>query len=223
MTRVELLEELRYVLDDTAGPPFAWSDQRLLRMMADGEDRFCEETGYFTDNTTYTITTTGGDAHYLLPSDRIIEVLEIWDGAHKLRNFTELDRSQYYNLPAMPWKRPIAWQVDQQTGMISLLELPLDGLVLTLRVHRRAAKRLNSKTGPNYDVVTPSIPQQCHRALVEYAAAEALVDHDRERQDPVKAAIHAERFKDYVRQGRKLFTRINGASMQITPAQQYVV
>jgi hypothetical protein len=222
MTRVELLDELREKLSDTRRP-YAWSDTRLLRMMADGEDRFCEETGYFTDNTAYTITTTGGEAHYLLPSDRIIEVLEIWDGAHKLRNFTELDRSQYYNLPAMPWKRPIAWQVDQQTGTISLLELPLDGLVLTLRVHRRAAKRLDHKVGPSYDVASPSIPVQCHLALVEYAAAEALLDHDKELQDPVKSKTHADRFNAYLHQGRKLFTRINGASMQITPAQQYVV
>lgn len=222
MLRIELLTELRFVIDDTVAP-YAWSDLRLTRWLADGEDKFCEQTGYFTDSTTYTLTTQGGVTQYALPSDRIIEVLEVWDGAHKLRQFTQLDRSQYYNATPLPWKHPNAWQVDQQTNYLTLLEPPLDGLVLTLRVHRRAAQRLDHKNGASYDVTAPSIPEQFHLGLVEYGAANAFGDHDRERQDPVKAKDHMDNFADYVRDGKRAFDRLNGASPRITPARQYVV
>lgn len=218
MTVTELLQELRYVLDDVAGPPFGWSDQRLLRMMADGEDRFCELTGYFTDFTSYSVTTQAGVTSYALPSDRIIEVREVWDGAHRLKQFTQHDRPLYRS-PDPNFKRPNAWQVDQQTSRLDLWEPPLDGIVLSLRVHRRATQRLDTVNLTS----APTIPQQCHLALVEYGAAQALGDHDRERQDPVKAKDHMLNFMSYVADGIRLFDRINGASPRLTPSRQYVV
>jgi hypothetical protein len=95
------------------------------------------------------------------------------------------------------------------------LENPLGGIVLTLRVQRRAMLRLDKAE-------TPSIPEQCHLGLVEYAAAKAFGDHDRERQDPVKAADHMANFRAYVNDGIRLFDRLNNASPQVKPNPQYL-
>jgi len=219
MTRIELVDELRHVVGDRV-QPYAWADTRLLNWMAEGQDRFCEKTGYFTDKTNYTIVTEEGVQSYAL-SSRIIQVKSVWDGTRQLSQFIENDRP-VTTTDLSTAQRPLSWQTDQETGMITFYEPMLGGITLTLRVHRKSRLRLNNKTSGQYNA-EPEIPEDCHLGLVEYGAYKALMDHDRESQDPVKAGEHLAAFNDYVRLGKDMFERINGASLRVAPSPQYVV
>lgn len=212
MTRDELLAEFREAADDSVAP-YAWGDPRALHMLSEGQDKFCEETGYFTDSSTYEITTVAGVVDYDL-DPRIIEVLEVWDGQRKLGKFSQTDRPLASTLgePRLPQH----WQADRETGKLTLNEPPLADLVLTLRVQRYSVT-------PFYKSGNPEIPARFHRAMVEYAASKAFNDHDRERQDPVKAADHKANFDDYCADGRKALARREGFQPQVAPNPAYVV
>lgn len=310
MTNTELLAELREAVGDTVAP-YAWSDARLMLWLAEGQDKFCERTGYWTDRTTFSVTTVLDQLDY--PIDpRIIEIKSVWDGARRLTKFTETSRpGGDAGFSDQAPSRPQFWQVDGETSVLTLLEPPEAGIVLNLRVHRRSKAPLNRKTATitlagakrTGDVVTVAvagaayayttlsgdasltavatalaavidaasglvatasgqtitiasatatasitasvavtgagatttataaiayasnleIPEQFHLAMVEYAAFKAFGDHDRELQDPVKAADHLANFKGYVRDGRQAYRRLTGEEVTCAPSPLYAV
>lgn len=234
MNRAELLAELRYVVADLVAP-HAWSDLRLLHFLSEGQDKFCEQTGYWSDRSTYTITTILNQPDYTL-SDRIIAVRSVWDGVSQLldlsggvsqRSTTSRDffgesyggaayASGEYPANTLP-SRPYRFRTDIETGVLTLLEPPIADVALKLRVHRRSKVALDDPTGQ------PEIPKQFHLALVEYGAYKAFGDHDRELQDPVKAQDHLNNFNWYVKDGKKAYRRLTGEYIDVVPNQLYVV
>ena len=233
MTRTELLAELRGVIDDTKAP-YAWSDTRLILWLSEGQDKFCEQTGYWLDRTTYSITTILNQADYTL-SDRIISVRSVWDGVNPLLDvsgggvavgsprdfFGETYQGAYYASGEYPAgtlpSRPYRFRTDLETGVISFLEPPLAGIVLKMRVHRRSKVALSAALGQ------PEVPEQFQLALAEYAAFKAFGDHDREMQDPVKAGDHLKNFKAYVKDGARAYRRITGEYSDVVSNPLYVV
>lgn len=218
MTRAEALAELRSEILSDSVAPYAWSDDFLIRAMAEGQDKFCFETGFFLDKTNYTITTEAGVKSYAL-SPRIIKVLEVWDGARGLRRFTELDRPGRSG-EAEQNVRPSNWQTDAETGAITFFEPPLADIVITLRVWRYSQFRLDHKTAGAYDKDF-EIPEQFQRACLEYAAFKAYGQHDRERQDPIKAGDHLRNFKDYCSDGAQAFRLLRGDEGKLEPNPLY--
>ena len=216
MLRADLLTELRYVIDDRV-KPYYWTDARLVQWLSEGQDKFCEQTGFWTDRSSYSITTVEGQTDYPIPSDRIVEVLSVWDGWRRLEVFRDRDRPYHGEefVTATP-NAPEFYQVDGETGVISLYAPPIAGVVLTLRV-----KRL-SKVSFATDDTELEIPEQFHLATVEYAASKAFGDHDRELQDPVKAADHALNFKRYRVDGERQWRRISGEKTGVAPSLAYV-
>jgi len=217
MTRAEMLTELRVLLRDTVAP-YKWSDDTLLIYTSEGQDSFCEETGFFIDKSTYTVTTTAGEQNYDL-DPRIIKVLEVWDGARRLRQFTENDRPISVALAATN-TIPSNWQTDAELGKLTFYEPPVAGAVLTLRVWRYAAQELTHKTAGLYDAEL-EIPARFHRSLIEYAAFKAFSHHDQELQDPIKARDHKLEFDDLCKKGARAFRRLAGGEVYLAPSPLY--
>lgn len=217
MNRDRMLEELREVIDDSLTPYF-WSDPALLGYLAEGEDLFCEETGYFREmGGTYTITLATGVATYAIP-DRVIQVLDIWNGRRKLGKYQESDVVVEAPSGMVPFEladcpgAPTAWQADESMGYIVFDKTPTadeDGDVYTLYVWRYAAVDLAE------DAAEPTLPTRFQRACIEWAASKALAHHDGEQQDPVKAKDHANSFYQYVSSGKKAMRRILGLSVRM--------
>lgn len=140
MTRTELIAELRDVIDDTVAP-YGWSDLRLVSWLAEGQDRFCDQTGFWADKNTYTIITVLNQLDYAIPT-RVVSLRSVWDGERELIDGAT---NQTLIITGEP-QRPLRYRTDLQTGMITLLEPPLAGIVLTLRVHRRSKSPLRRKS-----------------------------------------------------------------------------
>lgn len=216
MNRAELLAELRSVVDDTL-QPYGWSDMRLLHWLSEAQDEFCEETGFWSDTSTYKIITVLNQVDYTL-SDRIIAVRSVWDGMSCLLDLSAGSNKFQSNYPpGTPPSRPYRYRTDLETGVLTLPDPPIAGVELELRVHRRSKVALSDAVGQ------PEIPARFHLALVEYAAYKAFGDHDRELQDPVKAADHLSNFRWYIKEGRRAHRRLTGEYADIVPNSLYVV
>lgn len=143
MTRAELLEETRHVVGDTL-PPYAWSDTRLMMWLSEGQDFFCRLTGYWQDQTSYSITTVLDQKSYTLP-DRVVSIKSVWDGDRQLidgsgKTFSDSDFSD------VTAQRPLHYRLSKDTGKLTLFEPPLAGITLALRVHRRSLSPLTRKS-----------------------------------------------------------------------------
>lgn len=214
MRKSDLLTEARTLIGDTV-EPYAWSDARLLYWMSEGQDKFCEQTGFWVDSTTYTITTVAGQQVYPIPA-RIITVRSIWDDRRQLEDLSNAGMSTEDFADYDP-QYPMHYELNSETGSITILEPCVDGVVLTIKAHRRSKVALNTTAG------TVEIPEQFQLALPEYAAAKAFSDHDRELQDPVKATDHKKNFKDYVKDGKTAYRRISGEYADVVPNPLYAV
>lgn len=221
MTRAEMLAELRETISDDV-VTYKWSDARLLGYLAEGQDEFCEQTGYFTDFTSHTITLATDTATYAIP-DRVIEVLDIWDGTRRLGKFQESDRG-FLNTDWDPAQtasntgRPNRWQADRETGSITFDRTPTaaeNGDTLQLRVWRYSADALDDAG------IEPEIPSRFHRACIEWAAYKAMNTHDAEKQDKIKAVDHFRAFNDYVVKGRRARRRYEGVETRVGSSPAY--
>jgi hypothetical protein len=219
MTRQELIAEFRHLARDRK-IPYAWGDARVLRWMAEGQDKFCEETGYFSDRGVYTIVTVENQRDYVI-NPRIIEVQEVWDGSRRLGTYTQSQRP-IPDLNTVTLTRPKSWQADKKSMTLTLDSNPSDGVVLDLQVWRYAKNALDKAVNSQY-VAEPEIPVRFHLAIVEYAVAKAYRDHGQERQDPVKSTEHMQTFYDYCEDGRAAFARISSNAIHVGPNPIYVV
>lgn len=228
MTRAEMLAELWDVLNvsltSVVNNTDAWTEARLLGYLSEGQDKFCEKTGYFKDTSTHSITLETGVSVYDIP-DRIIEIFDIWNGTVKLKK-TLVD--DYVIEPEWPptsaTGMPISWRADQETGTIMFNTAPTadeNGDVLTLQVWRYSVYDLAGDGAVPGTAALPEIPSRFHRACIEWAAYKALMHHDLETQDPVKAADHKDAFKEYVRDGKAALRRAHGAETRVGTAPAY--
>lgn len=226
MTRAQMLTELKAKLRETAIDP-AWGDTRLLAWLAEGQDEFCERTGYFVDNTSYAITLVEGTSSYAIP-ERAIQVLDIWDGTRRLGKFQEGDRKQLTPdwdpaVESTLTGRPQRWQTDGETGSITFDRTPTateDGESLTLRVWRYSLYDLDDDTAPTASA-EPEIPRRFHWAPIEWACRQALLDHDLEKQDPVKASKHEANFLEHISKGKLHFQRFHGQETRVGTSPAY--
>ena len=230
MTRAEMLAELRSVLNDsTTNGKFA--EARLLRFLAEGQDKFCEETGYFTDLANFKLTLQTGVAVYAIPA-RVIQILDIWDGTRKLAKvstgniYTTQDALYGYTEATGV---PTHWQTDLATGSVQLFPTPTaaeNGDLLVLQVWRYSQYDLAGdgavpEGGGDAPDAEPEIPSRFHSACVEWAAYKAFNDHDMETQDPVKAADHLASYRLYVADGRAALQRIQNQETRIGTCPAY--
>lgn len=212
MTRAEMLAELRDVLN-AAGVDTTWTDTQLLGYLSEGQDVFCERTGYFTDISNFSITLQTGVAAYAIPA-RVIQILDIWNGSVKLKKVetnevNSITEAAATGLPSM-------WQTDRETGVITLWPTPsadYNGDTFVLQVWRYSQYDLAGDGavpeggGPAPDA-EPEIPSRFHRACIEWAAYKAFNHHDIEKQDPVKASDHLMSFRLYVDDARVALRRV---------------
>jgi len=143
-----MLTELLEVLNSetTNG---AWSDARLLAYLSEGQDKFCEETGFFVDIANYSLTLVTNTALYAIPA-RAIQVMNIWYGNKvlgKVQQDVILTPDNWpIDLGTTETGMPVQWQTDQTTGFIKLAPTPTvseNGLVLDLHVWRYSRSPLN--------------------------------------------------------------------------------
>ena len=224
MTRAEMLAELKKVLRESTVDA-AWGDTRLLEFLAEGQDRFCADTGYFRDKRTYTLTLVEDQDAYAI-DDRIIKVMSVWDGIRQLGKFRQTDKDPFNRVgvavefPNDSGGAVQSWQADEETGFVTLYPVPdanNAGDTLTLRVWRNSIEYL-ADAGKE-----PEIPRQYHRGLIEFACFLALMDHDFEIQDEVTAKDHFENYEYYMRKGISSINRLHNAYTTVAPNPSYVV
>ncbi len=225
MTRDEMLTQLKETIN-CAVSGGAWSDDLLLSYLAEGQDKFCEDTGFFIDATNYELDLTTTETQYALDAD-IIKVLSVWSGNSRLPE-TDMEGLDPYQEPSFVTTVPTAssqlpvWQVDYETGYLTLRTAPIEDMTVKLRVWRYARNRLNNKTSGNYDT-EPEIPVRYHSAPIEWAAYKALNHHGAEQQDPVKAKDHLAIYKQYAKEGYRAMRRRMGVMTRLTPSPTYLL
>lgn len=223
MTRSDLLTELKAVIDEDTVIS-EWSQVTLLRYLAEGQDKFCEETGLFIDASNYTITLATATATYTIP-DRVIQVLDVWDGSRKLLKLLEGEEF----LPDGITGVPSMWRTDWQTGTVKVSPTPTateNGTILTLRVWRYSRYDLAGLGavpvgGGTASPAEPELPSRFQRACVEWAAYKAFSHHDAETQEPIKAAEHEAAFWKYVSDGRSFMRRHHNLETRVSPNPVY--
>ena len=218
MNKREMRANLRSLIDDMV-EPYGWEDLTLDRYISEGMDKFCEDTGYFVDFKNFPIVTIVDEPDYDFTTDRIIEVLDLWnmDTGLKLTQFGEDNRPEY--IPSLDVQQTVSygWQTDQTTGMITLFPTPKIVSNLKARVWRYALVSFEDMT----EDATPELPSRFHRAPIEYAAGMAYTHHDRERADLPKARDHFNMYAQYVVDGKKAFQRVRAAHPRLVPNQIY--
>lgn len=211
MNRATLLSELREVLNDLSVGG-GWTDSTLLGYLAEGQDEFCERTGWFIDKTNFTVTLQTGVSTYDIP-DRVIQILEVWDGTRKL---DKLDTGEVFSGTLVAGD-PEQWQTDQETGTLEFDREPTsdeNGDSFTLRVWRYSRYALDD-VGATGQPAEPEIPSRFHRAMIEWGAYKALNHHDAETQDPVKAKDHLDNFEYYVTRGKAAFRKYHNMETRV--------
>lgn len=209
MTKTELVAELNLLLDDAVG--VVVSDTLCpvaskIRFLAEGQDKFCEDTGMFIDitSTAFQIPIVAGTKDYDLDS-RIIKVLEVWDGDYQI---APLERPfRYPNPPVSVGTGTIqAWLCDREPGMITFYPTPTQAKTLQMKVWRY----------PLVSLITgePELPQRLQRACIEWAAYKILQIHDAELRNKVKAIEHLSNYEQYVWDGKKYLKRITNSDIQ---------
>ena len=226
-----MLAELKRVLRETTYDA-AWGDTLLEAYLAEGQDKFCEDTGYFVDHTNYTVTTVVGQADYEL-DERIIQVMEVWNGTTRLGKFQQSDlgynRANAWNALDNPVETSdsYCWQSDLETGVLTLYPTPTTVRTLNLRVWRYARRPLNTSymndDDPPVSVsVEPEIPKRFRRAPIHWAAFRALSHHDMEQQDKIKASDNLAIYTNIKNEGRTAFERTMGRRVSVSPDPCYV-
>jgi hypothetical protein len=224
MNRVAQLAELRQVVKDTA-TPYLWSDDTLIGYLAEGQDKFCEDTGYFVDLTNFTVTLQTNVYVYAIPA-RVIQVLDIFNGRTKLGKSNPDDVSVIgpdwvfdTDEPGMPTH----WRTDRATGYIEFNRTPTaeqNGTVLTLQVWRYSQYSLDHQTAGVYDK-DPELPSRFQRACIEWAAYKAFNHHDADAQDPVKSDVHLGWYRQYVREGKLSLQRLQNMETRVGVSPAY--
>jgi hypothetical protein len=216
MTRAELLTELRETVNDSPTNG-AWRESLLLSFLAEGQDKFCEQTGFFVDRSNYTVELVADTESYAI-DERIIEVMDVWNGATRLGKFEERDRTEGVGTAWFPFTTsarvgaPSCWQSDRETGKITVYPVPTSteaGTVLTLRVWRYSRTALDAATGE------PEIPARFHRAPLDWACFRCFSQHDAESFDPQEASRHKTQFDQYVIEGASAFRRLSGSDVRV--------
>lgn len=213
MNRTQLMTELLEVINDSEVNGI-WTPTTLWGYLAEGQDKFCELTGYFKDNSNYTITLQTGVALYDIP-DRAIEIIDIWDGTRKLVKVPTNDR-YIGDWDTLTTGDPGYWETDTETGVIKLYPTPTaaeNGDIFTLQIWRYSRYDLaDTDATPAID---PEIPGRFQRAIICWAAYKAFSHHDMEEQDPVKADDHLKMFGSYVRDGKVALKRYQGQEVRV--------
>ncbi len=205
MTRTEMMSELLEVLND-ASIDGMFTDTTLYGYLSEGQDKFCEDTGYFTDLSNFSLTLQSDVAVYPIP-DRIVQILDIWDGTRKLCKVLTGEVVQVSQEGP-----PASWQTDQETGVIKLFPTPTSeehGDKLVLQVWRHSLEDLAVAEND------PEIPPRFHRACIEWASYKAFSHHDMETQDPVKAADHKAAYESYAREGKKALRKYQNQETRV--------
>ena len=224
MTRTEMLRILRETLNEETINGI-WVEATLLAYLAEGQDKFCEDTGFFVDISNFSLTMQTGVAVYAIP-DRVIQVLNIWNGSTRLGKVLT---GEVYDEDGWGWSAsatgvPTRWRTDQTTGYIEVNPTPTadeNGDVLTLQVWRYSRYDLAGdgpvpEGGGAAPVAEPEIPSRFHQAPIEWACYRAFMHHDMEAQDQVKAAEHLANFRAYVYDGKLALKRAHNHETRVS-------
>lgn len=227
MTRGDMLNELRIVLDDTGLEP-GWNNRTMMFALSEGQDKFCEDTGLFVDKRSFTITTEAGVESYAL-SERIIAVLDVFDSTgRRLGKFDQADKNP--TLPAgrpstfdMNQRVPTSWQVDAEDGYLTFFPIPNAVATYTLRAWRYPIFPLHVDDTGDGEPAQPELKDRFQWACIEWAAFKMLRHHDMELENGSKSTDHYAAYQRYVSEGKTAHNRLRGFEMEVSGNPLYVV
>lgn len=227
MTRTQMLARLKELLDESVIDP-GWVESTLMSYLAEGQAKFCEDTGFFIDKTNFTIDTEIGTSVYAL-DERIIKVLGVYDGTTRLGKYGERDTEPAPGMGNLtfdfssPTGDAQAWNPEEVPGSLVLYPTPTTVRTLTLRVWRYPLYALDDDDIDGEGTpASPEIPSRFHRACIEWAAYVALTHHDKELEDPIDAGKHLTAYNRYVTEGKIAFNRLRGTSVNVSPSSVYI-
>lgn len=206
----ELLAETRTELDDKEfdGRDVFWSDTRLVSLLNEGQDVFCEETGFIQDSSSAAATITGvadTQRYSLHPSIILVRRVEL-DGYPLVPLVYAQQEDPLWDADMIPEYRatsPVRWRSDKDSGKIEFVGTVQAGQEFNLSVWRRSLLqlRINNLYGK------PEIPVRWHSALMEYACWKAQLKHDAETYNPRAAEGHRQEFYRKVSEGKRQWFR----------------
>lgn len=218
MTRQELLIELNTVLDDLVGAAstdFIGSNNLKIAYLAEGQEKFCEETGFIVDgsSTVTTVTLESGIKDYTL-SDRIIKVLDVYDGSRKLGSIHD-DPSYEIDFRSTSSGDPHLWRTDFEPGKIRVHPTPTRSMTLQMQVWRYPLESIRK--------ANPEIPERFQHACVEWAVHKLLHIQDAEIRNKAKSNEHYQNFMLYVNDGIKHLRRLRGVEAKVAVNNLYTL
>jgi len=190
----EILADARRYLDDEV-QPYLWSDATLYDGLNAAIDEACERTRVIQDSTSSacSITLVAGTARYTLnPAIFAVRRARVSGQRYplKLVNARQLDdlHPGWDDTTLTDNGTPEYAVFDLGDGTITLHPRPSEAGTLSLTVWRRPteAERIEYGDGD----AEPAIPERQHRELVHFVLFRAFTEHDREKNNPEKAATH---------------------------------
>ena len=199
MTTSEMLTELREVLADDL-PTYGFSPARVLAYLNEGQEKFCEDTGFFTDTSTFTVLTEVGVVSYPLDA-RIIRVEDVYIGARQLRKLVG-------SRPPATASEPMCWRTNKATGVLTVWPAPETAVAMQLWAWRYPLADISS-------TAAPEIPKRMHRACIEWAAYKCYGHHDKELEGGTEALKHKGAYRQYVLEGRALKRNLDAEQIEV--------
>lgn len=208
MTTAEMLAELREVLADEL-PSYGFKDKTVLGYLNEGQEKFCEDTGFFTDTSTFTSPTEVGKASYPLDA-RIIRVNDVFVGGRQLLKFSGF-RAGGSAL------EPTLWRTDADSRVLTVWPTPETVVSLSIHAWRYPLAEMRGAAGPE-------IPKRMHRACIEWAAFKCYGHHDIELAGTSEALKHKGEYRAYVLEGRVLKRNLDSEQIEVgtNPCYQVV-
>ncbi len=214
-TKASLLTQLKFELfeSDYGG---MWTPDYLTRKLNEAQYRFCEDTGLFVDRATYVVNVAAGTQDYPL-DPKIIRVLDarISGSSCPLMQLSYEEFVAYVADDTTYVGTPTVFTTEAAMGTFSV-PTPSADVTIRLRVHRYALHEIDDTHGSE-------TPAQFDRALIHYAAAEALLKHDAELSDPVKSAEHRSIYREEVIRARQYVNNVMGTHLALEVNPSYVV
>jgi len=214
MTTAEMLAELREVLADEI-PTYGFSDVRALAYLNEGQEKFCEDTGFFTDARTFTVPTIAGTVAYALDS-RIIRVIDVHLNGQPLQKLHGTRAGATAPVPT-------CWQTSHETGVLTVWPIPDTAVSLDITAWRYPLADLRATAAAGKPIVNPEIPKRMHRACIEWAAYKCYGHHDIELQGSDAALKHRTAYRQYVLEGRALKRNYDAEQIEVGPNPCYQV
>lgn len=191
---MELTDLLAAVRDEIAdqAEPHLWSDETITKYLNEGENEFCRKTGILVDDT-ITFNTVAGTSTYSLRATypRVIRVLGVKQGSTDLLS-RQRGANLKQHLDTTSQGQPTVFSTYLAPTSVTLYPTPDAVYTITCLCTVRP-------TYPIEDMLEPTIDEEFHYALVNYASYKCLITNDVDGSQIGTAETFKQMWYEYIR------------------------